>query len=68
MVEWVLCSSHFNHLVLLAPEGLNNTSIDASYQEIPSKQIKKVYFNHTHIIITGLVDINKKAVPYLHGA
>ena len=35
-IEWVLCSPHLDHIVLIAPEGQN-------YQEILSKQIMKEY-------------------------
>ena len=44
-IEWILCSPNFNDIVLIAPEGLKDTSIDQNYQEIPSKQFKKEYFN-----------------------
>ena len=34
-IEWVLFSTHFKDTAFIAPEMLNNTSIDDNYQEIP---------------------------------
>ena len=47
-IEWVFCLTHFEDIVLIAPEMLNDTPIDDNHQEKPTKQIKKEYFNHTH--------------------
>ena len=43
-VELVLCSPHFDDIVLIAPEALNDIPITSEYQEIPVKQIRKKYF------------------------
>ena len=47
-IEWVLCSPHFDDIILIAPEGLEDTPPDQNYQEILSKQIKIECFSHAH--------------------
>ena len=44
-IEWVLCSPHFDDVLFIAPEGLNDVPINSLYKEIPMKQIKKKYFD-----------------------
>ena len=48
IIEWALCSTYFEDIVLIALEMLNETSIDDNYKGIPLKYIKKEYINHTH--------------------
>ena len=36
-VEWVLCSTHFDDIVFIAPEGLNKISITSQYQGTDQK-------------------------------
>ena len=40
-VEWVLCSPHFDDIVVITPKGLNDLPSTTQYQKIPMKQIKK---------------------------
>ena len=43
-VERLICSPHFNNIILIAPKGLNDITVTSQYQEIPMKQIRKKYF------------------------
>ena len=47
-MEWVLCSPHFDDIILVAPKGLNDNPVTSQYQEIPMKQISKKYFEVEH--------------------
>ena len=49
-LEWTLCSPHFDDIILIAPERLNDLHITSQYQKIPMKQIKKKNFNYKHYI------------------
>ena len=64
-IGWALCSTHFVERVFIAPERLNNISIDDNYQEVSNEQMKKEYLN-LHITIVGFVIIKENIVSLLY--
>ena len=43
-IEWALCSSNFEGIVIIVPQNLNNIPNTSQYEEISTKQICKRYF------------------------
>ena len=56
-IVWVICSPYFDDTFLIAPERLDDTPIDQSYQEY---QVNKSRSSTStlHIILVGLI-VNK---------
>ena len=44
-MEWLPSSPHFDGIILIAPEGLNDITITSQHKEILMKQIKKNVFD-----------------------
>ena len=47
-VELVLCSPHFDDIILIASKGLSDIPVTSRFKEIPKKQIKEKYFDLEH--------------------